>query len=201
MLLCDNGVAFKLKKFKIFINTVCFLVMLTPWTLAVLQHIIDKILDLKPQRNITELQSFLGLCNDFRRFVPSFTRIATTLLNRKLQEDQSSHFEKLAQDELLGLQTLWQEPIPGPLLAFLRSAGVYILDIDACNWQAHFILIHQQPGEPDTPTGYCWISLKHAGRAYDTTHKKGLAADWAVLLLRPCTDSKSEPNMSRCAGF
>lgn len=84
--------------------------------------------------NITGLRSFLVLCNVFRNFVPNFAYIAGPL-NRKFRNNQLTHFEKPAENEILALKSLQQNLTTPPVLALPRSTGIYTLDTNSCDGQ------------------------------------------------------------------
>lgn len=69
----DAGVTVILKKFECLSNTINYLGhVIHSGQLADLPHTIDAIGDLNAPPDITEILSFLGFCNVFRRFAPYF---------------------------------------------------------------------------------------------------------------------------------
>ena len=82
-LLRDAGVSLKLSKFTFFDTSVTYLGhMIRPGTLEVERRNVFAIERARPPQNQTELRSFLGMCNVYRRFVKDFAKIAAPL-NRK----------------------------------------------------------------------------------------------------------------------
>lgn len=77
-------------------------------------------------------------------FFAQLCRIAVQL-NRTLRKDQPAHFEKLAEDESLAIQTPQQKLITPAVLSLLRSEGIYGFDTDACDHQAGSVLLQLQP--------------------------------------------------------
>lgn len=73
---------------------------------------------LEASTNVAELQSFLVLCNIFRRFIPNFVRIFAPL-GCKLRNDQLSRLEKLSGDEFTSLPILEENLIPYAVLFLL----------------------------------------------------------------------------------
>lgn len=88
-----------------------------PRQLAVLQLLIGANRALKTATNITLQPMFLDLCNLFRSFVPNYAHSAASL-NRKLQNDQPTHFENPFQDDLVAPKTLQQKLISPPVVSF-----------------------------------------------------------------------------------
>lgn len=80
-LLYDAVVTSKLQKCELYSNAMHYLghIIIQDEQIVVSQHTIDETRDLKPSTSITKPQWFLGYCNDFWRFVLSFTRIAAPL--------------------------------------------------------------------------------------------------------------------------
>lgn len=92
-LLQKAEITIKLKNCRFFTNTVnCFKHKHRLWWLQIALYTIDKIKELEELRNVTELGSFLDLCNVIRRFGPSFTLIAGPL-NRKLDKNHPWEFD------------------------------------------------------------------------------------------------------------
>lgn len=90
----------KLKKCLFFTGTIYSLGhIIRPGMIDVGTYSIESIEALPTATNMTELRSFLGLCNVFRHFVPRFAHV-TASLNKKLRNDQPFKFGELKQDEV-----------------------------------------------------------------------------------------------------
>ena len=86
-LLYTAGVSLKISKCAFFDTSVTNLGhVIRPGRLAVEKRNVVTIERALPPTNQTELRSFLGICNVYRRFVPNFARIATPL-NKKTSKD------------------------------------------------------------------------------------------------------------------
>lgn len=74
-LLNNANITFKLKKCQLFVKTVDYQGhVIRPRRLEIASHSTDAIHGLQKPTNITELQSFSGLCNILRQFVPNFCK-------------------------------------------------------------------------------------------------------------------------------
>lgn len=98
------GVTSKLEKCSFFTDTINYLGhVIRPRRLMIDADTADAIKKLKEPRIITELCSFLGLCNVFQRFFPSFARKVAPL-NHKLHKYQPKKFVPLNKEELTAIR-------------------------------------------------------------------------------------------------
>lgn len=154
-----------------------------PRRLKVTFHTTDTIRGLKALTKLTKLRSFLGLCSDFRRFVPNFARLVAPL-SQTLKKDQPATFGPLNEEKLNCMNSLKQVLISPPILAFLKNSGHIKLDTNACNVQIVCVLLQQQPNNPAKPAGYWSKSLTDIECKYDTKQRESLAIVRSVPLLR-----------------
>jgi len=136
----------------------------------------------------TQLRSFLGMCNVYRRFTADFVNTAKPLndLNSvKLPKRMSppSPGEQAAFDKL---RTQLCHP---PILAIPRKEEKYIIDVDASYDQLGCCLLQQQPDDKYLSVGYFSKGLLPAEKNYTATEVEGLGVVWAVGLLRPYIES------------
>ena len=185
-LLSKAGISLKLKKCEFFRPSVSYLGhTVRPGKLEVASKTCNAVRQAKPPQTQTELRSFLGLCNVYRRFVPNFARIAAPL-NKKLMKDQPTNFETLSAEEYDAFQTLKRRLIEPPILALPKGSKPYRLETDACDHQVGCVLTQEQDDPKDyRPIGYWSRSLTKAEKNYSATERECLAIVWSVLLLRP----------------
>lgn len=132
-LLKDARFTLKLKKWAFFTDTVDnFGHIIMPRKLEVVARTNHAIFGLRETRGVTEMGSFLGLCNVFRRFVPIFARIAAPL-NPKLRKNERTKFDHLTEEEGKDFETLKWKLIERTVLALPRGKRRYTVDTDACN--------------------------------------------------------------------
>jgi len=187
-LLKDAGVTLRLDKCHFFSEAVDYLGhVVRPGRLAVSSKTCDAVRCFKPLRSTTDVRSFLGLCNVFRRFVPNFARVSAPL-NDKLRKGEPARFAGLTDEETTAFDRLKDLLTSPPILALPRADGHFTLDTDACDRQVGCVLLQAQPDDQMRPVGYWSRTLTAPERNYSTTERECLAVVWAVLLLRPYLD-------------
>jgi RNase H-like domain found in reverse transcriptase len=184
-LLGKAGLSLKLDKCHFLQETVDYLGhVIRPGKLEIATKNTDALRTAQPPRTQTELRSFLGLCNVYRRFVPGFSKIAGPL-NQMLRKGESPRLQKLSVEQLHAFESLRDKLLHPPVLALPRKEGRYILDTDASDLQIGSCLCQEHPDGLRHPIGYWSRSLNAAERNYSTTEKECLAIVWAILTLRP----------------
>jgi Reverse transcriptase (RNA-dependent DNA polymerase) len=102
------GLSLNLNKCHFFRNEVSYLVhVIGPGTLAIAEKNTRALRTAKPPSTQTELRSFLGLCNIYRRFVNGFAKI-TAPLNSLWRKGESPKLGALNEDQVLDFDTLKQ---------------------------------------------------------------------------------------------
>ena len=129
------------------------------------------------------MQSFIGMCNVFRRFVSNFARVATPLTNlmgstapvtvAPPTPEQSFSFEELK-------RRLKQPPV----LALPRAGHKYVLDVDACGTRVGAALLQELEEGGLRPVAYISRVLEGAERNFGVTERECLAVVWASLQVR-----------------
>ena len=103
-LLRAAGVSLKISKCAFFDEEVEYLGhVVKPGRLEMQSRNTDAIRRARPPTNITELRSFLGMCNVYRRFVPNFARVAAPL-TRLTGKGMPQEFETLTDEEFEALK-------------------------------------------------------------------------------------------------
>ena len=184
-LLNNAGMTLKLRKCFFLQQRVEYLGhIVAPGQLQVASKTCQAIKEMPPPRTITELRSFLGLCNVYRRFIKGFGQIAYPL-TRKLRLEARDSFPELTEEEMEAYESLKKALTEPPVLALPRSDLPYVLDTDASDKQVGAALMQKYPDKSLRPIGYYSRTLSDAERNYDTTHRECLAVIWAIMLLRP----------------
>jgi len=132
----------------------------------------------------TQVRSFVGMCNVFRRFVPNFARMAAPLtdLMGSTAPVLVPPATPLQQQALDLLKEALTTP---PVLALPRRGRKYVLDVDACGTQVGAALLQEQDDGKLQPVAYISRRLATNELPYGVTEKECLAVVWASLKLRP----------------
>ena len=158
-----------------------------PCQLDVAKKVISSVQEMQPPRNKTQLRSFLGMCNVYRRFVKDFATIASPL-NRLLRKTEADNFE-LDEKALKSYEILRERLASPAVLNVPRLDLTYVLDTDADANQVGCVLMQKHKANSLRPIGYFSKTLTKTERNYDTTEREALRIIWAVLLLRPYLES------------
>ena len=184
-LLHTAGMSLKLAKCAFFDTSITYLGhVIHPGRLEVERRNVIAIERARAPTNQTELRSFLGMCNVYRRFIQGFAKIAAPL-NKKTGKNQPYDFEILTDAEFAAFEELKRRLVSPPVLALPRYGRKYTLDTDACGHQVGCALLQEQPEGGTRPVGYWSRALTDAERNYTTTEKECLAVVWSILTLRP----------------
>ena len=184
-ILREAGATLRLDKCEFFRREVKYLGhIIRPGKLAIYGKNLEALTKALPPKNKTQLRSFLGMCNVYRRFVKGFTRVAHPL-TQKICKDQPETWDKLSDEELRAFHQLKRNLVTAPILALPRDGYAYTLDTDASEYQLGCCLLQEQPDGALHPIGYWSRTLTSAEKNYSSTEKECLAIVWAVQHLRP----------------
>ena len=117
-------------------------------------------------RNITQLRSFFGAANVYRRFVTGYSGI-TRPLNAMLREDAEPDWDSPTNDELEAFEILKHKPVAPPILGLPKANRPYMIYTDASAYQLGATLLQQQnEKQPNewTPVGYWSKALTYCER-------------------------------------
>src|SRR5690606_5336831 len=131
-------------------------------------------------KNVKELQSFLGLCSYFRRFVPNFAHRAHAL-HELLRTGVSWEWTGPADAAFEDLKKCLSTP---PVLAHYNPQAAVELHTDASSYGLGAVLL-QECSNAKRPIAYASRSLTGAERNYSTTERECLAIVWALNKFRP----------------
>ncbi|CDF39938.1 unnamed protein product [Chondrus crispus] len=136
-------------------------------------------------RTLTQMRSFLGACNVYRRFVKGFAKIARPLTDMT-RKGADPDFYNPTEAQLNAFDNLKRCMIAPPILALPRYGRPYMIDTDASAYQLGCTLLqeHDQPNDW-RPVGYWSYSLKDSERNYSATERECFAVVWAVRTQRP----------------
>lgn len=131
----------------------------------------EAITEWKVPKNVTDVRSFLGFVNFYRRFIKDFAKMARPLhdLEKKDTVFQWGHSQQEAFDKIKAAVTT------APVLAHPDPAKPYIVETDASNYAYGAILSQKQAGGKEHPVAFLSKSLSPAERNYDIYDKEMLA--------------------------
>lgn len=110
------------------------------WGVTVSQHTVDAAGNLNPPMNFMKLWRIFISATSSKRCVAPFVRMAGHS-NRRLWKVRLYHFEKLAEAELIALQTLQQKRITCNVLSLPWATGTHTRDIYACGRQFRCVIL------------------------------------------------------------
>ena len=164
---------------------------ITPGKLSINAAHTAGLLGLVPPRTLTELKSFLGFVNVYRRFVRDFAKIAYPLyeiLKGRSKTENSSRnvpIPALNAVQLEAFEALKQAVASPEVLALPRPDLPFSLDTDASDYQLGAALFQVYGDKDRRPIGFWSRTLNPAEQNYSTPEKECLAVIWALQTLRP----------------
>ncbi|CAG2238861.1 Retrovirus-related Pol polyprotein from transposon 17.6,Retrovirus-related Pol polyprotein from transposon 412,Retrovirus-related Pol polyprotein from transposon 297 [Mytilus edulis] len=165
------NIKLKPKKFSLFQHQVLFLGhLITDEGIACDPSKIEAVRDWPTPKNINEVRSFLGLAGYYRRFIPEFSEIASTLTHLT---KKGIRFEWTTQCQE-SFECLKSKLISAPILNYPSETGQFILDTDASGHAIGAVLSQIQNGE-EKVLAYASKMLSDTQRNYCTTYRELLA--------------------------
>lgn len=136
--------------------------------------------DFPEPKTIKHVQSFVGLCNYYRKFIKNFSIIARPLhMAIKKETGFVWGFEQRKSFEVLK-----KKLTTAPVLQHFNPNKGCELRVDACTVGIGAILLQEgEDGHPH-PVAYVSRSLSNAEKNYTITELEGLAAIWSLGYLR-----------------
>ena len=135
--------------------------------------------DLTAPKNITDVQSFLGFCNYYRRFIKDYSKIAkpiTELLKKESQFEWTTECQE-------AFETLKEKLISPPIVSHFIPGKEIILHTDASQVATGAVLTQVIDGK-ERVIYYYSRKLNAAERNYSTPEKELLAVKYAVQEFR-----------------
>ena len=129
--------------------------------------------------SVSEVRSFLGLAGYYRRFIPSFSSIATPL-TRLTRKGKRFKWSDACQE---AFENLKEKLITAPVLSYPDRDSVFVLDTDASDTGIGAVLSQIQNGE-EKVISYASKTLSRSQEKYCTTYKELLAVVSFVKMFR-----------------
>ena len=179
------GVSLKLKKCSFFTDKVKYLGhIIRPGTLELDPASTASLRKALPPRNQSEVRSFLGMCNVFKRFIPKYSD-TTEPINALLRTGMPETIADWGEKQEKAFRTLIEAICSPPILRLPRRNLPYSVDTDASNYQVGCALFQTDEEGARHPIGFWSRTLQGAERNYSTAEKECLAVVWALQTLRP----------------
>ena len=122
----------------------------------------------------SDLRSFIGLCNVYRRFVPKFARTAAPL-NALLKKGCARQLPPPSEEQRRAFDLLREALISAPILRLPDPSKPYSVDTDACNYQKGASLFQEDDTGVRHPVGFWSRSLLPAEKNYSASERECLA--------------------------
>ncbi|UYV79991.1 hypothetical protein LAZ67_18001340 [Cordylochernes scorpioides] len=138
------------------------------------EHRIKAIRDFPRPKKIKEVQSFLGMCSYYRKFIKGFSKIAdplTSLIKKNVPFTWTENQEK-------AFQTLKVALINPPILGHFDPNAINYIHTDASNIGLGATLVQKFGDKEKSNTEQTLAN-------YSTTEKECLAVVWSMSKLRP----------------
>jgi len=184
----EAGVTLNLEKCTWFSDEVAYLGhIVRPGQLHVHKKSVDALKQASFSKTKTQLKSFLGMCNVYRRFVKDFAKRSKPL-NAMTRAEVPPDLPKPTDAALAAFEDLRQALLKPPILSLPKANGKTVVDVDACADQLGCTLLQEQPDCNKLAVGYWSRGLSSAEQNYSTTERECLGAVWSVLKLRHFLD-------------
>ncbi|UYV71288.1 hypothetical protein LAZ67_8002510, partial [Cordylochernes scorpioides] len=144
------------------------------------EHNIKAVRNFPRPKKVKEVQSFLGMCSYYRKFIKDFSKIADPLTN--LIKKSVSFTWTGRQEE--AFQTLKTALLSPPILGHFNPNAPTYVHTDASNIGIGATLVQDIGGE-EKVISYLSRTLSKAEQNYSTTEKECLAVVWSMSKLRP----------------
>ncbi|CAF0725133.1 unnamed protein product [Brachionus calyciflorus] len=133
----------------------------------------------QPPKNIKQLQSFLGLCNYYRKFIKNYAEIAAPMF-KLLKTDKFVWSEP----EQKSFEALKKALISKPILRQPNFSRKFILHTDASSYAIGAVLTQVDENGNEYVVSYNSRLLKNAEIHYGITEKECLSVVWAIKKYR-----------------
>lgn len=136
--------------------------------------------DYPTPKTVRQVQSFLGLTNYNRIFIPQFSKIALPI-NKLLQKGKKFDWDTACNDTFKILKEIL---LSRTVLVYPAWEEPFILTTDASN-EAFGAILSQGMVDSGRPISFASRTLNKAEKNYSTTEKELLAIVWSVKNYRP----------------
>ena len=141
---------------------------------------VTAVCDFPEPKDLKTLRSFVGLASYYRRFIPSFSKVAAPLFELT-KKNTPFHWSASCQ---VAFKSLKEALTNAPVLAFPRFGDGYLLETDASGVGLGAVLAQKQDDGTTRPIAYASRTLQSHERNYGVTELEALGVVWAVRHFR-----------------
>ena len=143
---------------------------------------VKAILEWPKPKTVTEVRSFTGFTNYYRRFIKGYAKVASPLHELTSGENGKKKHSKVqwterCQESFDSLKKICSE---SPVLAYADYAKPFVLHTDASTTGLGAVLYQKQEDGKERVIAYASRTLNRAERNYDAHKLEFLALKWAV---------------------
>ena len=143
---------------------------------------VKAILDWPRPKTVTEVRSFTGFTNYYRRFIKGYAKVARPLHELTSGENGKKKHSKVqwtdrCQESFDSLKKICSE---SPVLAYADYAKPFVLHTDASTTGLGAVLYQKQEDGKERVIAYASRTLNRAERNYDAHKLEFLALKWAI---------------------
>ena len=149
---------------------------------------VEAITDWKTPRNVKGVQSFLGFANFYRRFIKSFSKIATPL-TALTKKDVAFKWTEMAEDAFLTLKKAFTT---APILQHFSPNRPIVIETDASDYAIAGIISHPDEQNQLRPIAFYSRKLTDVELNYEIYDKEMLAIVWAFKEWRAYLEGSKE---------
>lgn len=171
--LMEHGLYANLQKCEFHTDTVSYLgFVISPKGIHMERSRIEAVEAWPIPRNVTEILSFLGFTNFYRRFIKGYSKIVAPLTNMTRGKNKGNFL--LGRDEKAAFEQLKQKFLEAPVLAHFDPEAKLRIETDASNFAIGAILSQLQ-GDSWHPVAYLSRKLNGPEQNYATPDAEMLA--------------------------
>jgi len=151
--------------------------MISSTGLLVDERKVDAILQYGTPKNVKQIRRFLGMTGYYARFVNGYQELAAPMI-KLTRKAQRFEWTKEQQQAFQGLKDALAT---APILAFPNRVQPFTLTTDASDFALGAILSQwDEQDQADYAIAYASKAMSKSEKNYNTTHREGLAVNWAI---------------------
>jgi hypothetical protein len=178
----EGGLKIKLKKSNFFQEEVEYLGhILSAGGISTSPRIITAIKNFPVPKSKKDVQSFVGLANYYRRFIPDFAHIVRPLYDL-IPKNQKFKWDDVHNNVF---ENIKEKLTTAPILAFPDFEKHFYVTTDASKIAIAAVLSQKDANGRDQPIAYASRSLKGSEERYSNTDRELLATMYGITQFRP----------------